>query len=76
VIEFTIDVVAEMTVIETDAVADTPSASVTLAVMTCEPAVSFFVKLPPVPIWPSRLDVHTIADVNDPWSKSDADAVN
>jgi hypothetical protein len=53
VIEVVVDVVA-------------PSASVTLAVMTCAPFESLRVNVPPVPIEPSRLDVHRMEPVREP----------
>ena len=54
------------TVIVTCAVAVAPSASVTLAVITCVPFDSRFVNAVPVPRAPSRLDDHAIDPVSDP----------
>jgi hypothetical protein len=53
-----------------------PPLSVTVAVMVWVPAVSVRVKLPPVPIWPSRFDRHTSELVRFPYSVSLADPVN
>src|SRR6266508_3979764 len=47
-----------------------PPESVTAAVMVCVPWLSARVQLPPVPSWPSRLDVHTRRVVSEPSSTS------
>ena len=44
--------------------------------MTCVPADSARLKLPPLPIVPSRLDVQVILDVSVPSSTSSADPEN
>jgi hypothetical protein len=58
------------TVTVTDAVAVDPSASVIDAVIVCAPFDRRLVKLPPLPIAPSRLEVHVIEPVRLPCSKS------
>jgi hypothetical protein len=59
-----------VTVIETVAVRVMPPESVMLAVTVCVPLLRRLVKLPPVPMGPSMLDVHAIADVTLPSSAS------
>jgi hypothetical protein len=61
------------TVTVTDAVAVDPSASVIDAVIVCVPFDRRLVKLPPLPMVPSRLEVHVIEPVRLPCSKSLAD---
>jgi hypothetical protein len=58
------------TVTAMDAVAVDPSASVIDAVIVWVPFVSRLVKFVPVPIAPSRLEVHAIEPVRLPCSKS------
>src|SRR5659263_290268 len=53
-----------------------PRLSVTVAVMVWVPSVSNLVKVPPVPIGPSRSDVHAILAVRSPSSGSDAEPAN
>jgi hypothetical protein len=55
-----------VTVIDATAVLVDPSASVIDAVIVCDPFERRLVKLPPVPIVPSVLDVHTIEPVRLP----------
>jgi hypothetical protein len=54
------------TVIVVEALAVPPSASVTLAVMTCVPFVSFLVMVPPEPSAPSLLDDQAMDPVSEP----------
>jgi hypothetical protein len=53
-----------------------PERSAAEAVIVWVPTLRLLlVKVAPVPIWPSMLEVHTIADVPSPSSESRADAV-
>jgi hypothetical protein len=52
-----------------------PAASVALAVMVWVPTLRVFEKLPPVPIWPSRLEVQIKLVVQGPVSGSVAEPV-
>ena len=61
---------AETTSTVTVVVAVSPPRSVTVAVSWCVPSLSMCVMLPPVPSAPSRSDVHAIADVRSPSSRS------
>ena len=63
-------VLRTVTVEVTDVLA--PSASVTRAVIVCVPLDSLRENVPPSPICPSRLDVHTIDAVRSPSVASPA----
>jgi hypothetical protein len=65
-----------VTVIDATAVRVDPSASVIDAVIVCVPFDRRLVKLPPLPIAPSLLEVHMIEPVRLPCSKSLADPWN
>lgn len=65
-----------LTVTETDALPVKPPLSVTDAVIVCVPTLSVREKLPPVPICPSRLDVHTRLAVRFPSCVSLAEPEN
>ena len=56
--------------------ADRPPESVTVAVIACVPTLNTAEKPPPVPIAPSRLDVHDKLAVTSPSSSSLAEAAN
>lgn len=65
-----------VTVIDATAVLVDPSASVIDAVIVCVPFDRRLVKLPPLPIAPSLLEVQVMEPVRLPWSKSLATPVN
>jgi hypothetical protein len=65
-----------VTVIDATAVLVEPFASVIEAVIVCVPFDRRRVKVPPLPIAPSLLDVQAIEPVRLPWSKSLATPVN
>ena len=65
-----------VTVIDATAILVDPSASVMDAVIVCAPFDRRRVKLPPLPIAPSLLEIQAIEPLRLPWSKSLATPVN
>src|SRR2546425_88803 len=65
-------VAGAFTVIVTDLLPVLPPESVALAVIVCVPLVNVREKLPPVPIWPLRLEVQISFEVKSPSSTSEA----
>ena len=65
-----------LTVTVMEAVVVAPAESVTRAVMVWVPLLRVFEKVPPVPIWPSRLEFQVKFAVKLPFSTSEAEPEN